>query len=87
MKCDLLALGGMQFLSEPMGDPECNFNEVDKEMFDEQVRQYIEATLQLNLKEMFTKETDAADGFAKLLKTYKINYTQKKYTKKMIHKN
>ena len=74
---DLLALGRIQFVQEPFGGSECVYSAEDQQMLNAQAMQYLDATLQPNIKKLIANESDASSAFAKLIKLYGKNDIQK----------
>ncbi|XP_045469080.1 uncharacterized protein LOC123676868 [Harmonia axyridis] len=74
---DMLALGRSEFLNYDMGGPDCTMSNEEKHMYNAQVLQYLEASLQHAPKTVIENEQSAAEAFQKLTKMFGKNDVQK----------
>ncbi|XP_044760199.1 uncharacterized protein LOC123317658 [Coccinella septempunctata] len=74
---DIVALGRSDFLQYPLGGVKCTFSNEEKRMYDAQVRQYLEATIQNAPRQLISNESTAADAFHKLENMFGKNDVQK----------
>ncbi|XP_045475413.1 uncharacterized protein LOC123681205 [Harmonia axyridis] len=74
---DMLALGRSQFLKYDMGGPDCTMTKEEKHMYNAQVLQYLEASLQHAPKTVIENEQSAAEAFQKLTQMFGKNDVQK----------
>lgn len=74
---DLIALGRHDFIRFALGGEKQEFTHQEKRMYDAQVRQYLEATLQNGPRSLIVNETTAADAFQKLEDMFGKNDIQK----------
>ncbi|XP_044766622.1 uncharacterized protein LOC123322701 isoform X2 [Coccinella septempunctata] len=74
---DIVALGRSDFLQYPLGGEKCTFSNEEKRMYDAQVRQYLEATIQNAPRQLISNESTAADAFHKLENMFGKNDVQK----------
>lgn len=67
---DITAMGRLDFLMKSFGGNDSPFPSTARKMYNAQVLQYLEATLNAGPKALMTNETDASVVYAKLIKTY-----------------